>query len=109
MRREPVQTGSLGVCMQRVYRIVSLQEWQNIQDCGYILASKLDVEYLHLSLKEHVEETANLYFQSSEQLVVLEINAERLTEGLLFEPVESRNNGIFPQFTETVFIVFCDH
>ncbi len=84
--------------MRYVYRIVTFNDWENIQHQGCIVPAEVDVNYMHLSTLEYLEETATLYFHPTDRLLALEIDSQRLVDSLLYEPVESRNNANFPHY-----------
>ena len=93
--------------MSFLYRIVTRQEWANIQVQGCILPTENDIEYMHLSTEEYVEETADIYFQQVERLLVLKIDRQLLTDKLLFEPVKNRNDVLFPHYFSDKILLSC--
>ena len=81
-----------------VYRIVGLDDWREALGAGRVPRCGSDERdgFVHLSTAGTCLETANLYFDVSEQPVVLEIEAAALGEALRWEAVESRGGQRFP-------------
>ena len=88
------------VTMDKVYRLVTMAQWKDIQSQGYLPPFSLDIQsgFIHLSLWETVLTTANLYFSNQVFMVAIEIKASSLGDKLVFEKVPSRGNLIFPHF-----------
>ena len=74
----------------KVYRIISQELWNTIEDA--IPPEPIDIQdgYIHLSSFDSVLETANLYFSKDEALVVLAFESECFGSTLKWEYVASR-------------------
>ena len=81
-----------------IYRVVSLEDWNQTQKLGCVPRCGADDRdgFVHLSTEETMLETANLYFETSEQPLILEIDPKVLGEDLKWEEVESRGGAEFP-------------
>ena len=90
----------MGRCMENVYRILTTEQWERLQEQGVLRPEKIDIEsgYIHLSSWQYVLQTANLYFHSHSQLRVVEMDSEILADKLVYEVVPSRNNALFPHY-----------
>ena len=82
--------------MRLVYKIVSQAEWANAERDGVFRGAAIDHRdgYIHLSSSEQVEQTASLYFNERDDLVLVALDAERIGEALKWEP--SRGGALFP-------------
>ncbi len=82
--------------MSRVYKIVSLAEWEAALAAGRFDGSAVDLRdgYIHLSTAAQAQETARLHFRGQAGLVALELDALTLGETLRWEP--SRGGQLFP-------------
>jgi uncharacterized protein (DUF952 family) len=69
-----------------------------VHGAGMVLPSAVDRRdgFIHLSTRETMIETANLYFKVSESPVLLEVDAGLLGSKLRWEKVSSRENQHFP-------------
>ena len=83
-----------------VYRIVTLEEWQEMKDCGLLPLNPVDERdgFIHLSLECQVKETANRYFAMLREVVVLAFPTGALGAQLMMEIVEERHRTVFPHF-----------
>ncbi|PJJ61106.1 DUF952 domain-containing protein [Hymenobacter chitinivorans] len=64
-----------------IYRIASLADWQQAQRTGFFASADLAAEgFIHASDRTQVLETARRYYTGHPDLVLLEIDEERLTE-----------------------------
>ena len=83
-----------------VYRIVTPDQWQDMQRTKRLPLSPIDVRdgYIHLSFYDQVRETANRYFQAFESIYVLAFPMETLGVQLKIESVEERGGHSFPHF-----------
>lgn len=81
-----------------IYRVVSLEDWNQAQEQGRVPRCGSDDRdgFVHLSTQEMMLETANLYFEVSEQPLALEIDPKLLGAELKWEAVESRGGALFP-------------
>ena len=80
-----------------VFRIVYERDWVRALREGYVPQSPLDVQdgFVHLSSFDTVIDTANLYFDPSQNPLVLKMPVSSLGEDLRWEWVESRQT-MFP-------------
>jgi len=81
-----------------IYKILRASEWKDAQARGAVTGSADDVRdgFIHLSTRAQVAGTLARHFADETGLVVLEIAASRLGEGLKWEP--SRGGALFPHF-----------
>ena len=81
-----------------IYRVVSLEDWNQTQKVGCVPRCGADDRdgFVHLSTEETMLETANLYFETSEQPLALQIDPKVLGDDLKWEAVESRGGAAFP-------------
>jgi uncharacterized protein (DUF952 family) len=80
----------------RIYKILSRAEWTAAQAAGVFKGSAVDLAdgYIHFSTAAQAAETAAKHFAGQPGLVLLEIEADDLGEGLVWEP--SRGGALFP-------------
>ena len=81
-----------------IYRVVSLEDWEQAQKLGRVPRCGADDRdgFVHLSTETTMLETANLYFETSESPLALEIDPKLLGDDLKWEAVESRGGQAFP-------------
>ena len=79
-----------------IYKLLAVAEWEAARAVGEFRGSAVDEAdgYIHFSTGEQVVETAVRYFADAEDLAMLTIDAERLGDGLRWEP--SRGGDLFP-------------
>lgn len=78
-----------------VFKILSREAWREAELTGLLPWSAKDREdgFVHLSAADQVAETARKHFAGQTELVLVEIDAGRLS-GLRWEP--SRGGALFP-------------
>ncbi|KAE9464118.1 hypothetical protein C3L33_03952, partial [Rhododendron williamsianum] len=82
-----------------VYRISTAEEWEALQRNGSTFGGELDqtTGCFHLSNLHQVQSTLqNFFLDSHRDLYLLQIDAEKLGEGLVYEAVDGSN--VFPHF-----------
>jgi uncharacterized protein (DUF952 family) len=82
--------------MSLIYKILSAEAWRAARDAGVFAGATIDLQdgYIHFSTAGQAQETARRYFSGTGDLVVLTVDADRLGEGLKWEP--SRGGDLFP-------------
>ena len=82
--------------MASVFKILRRDEWRAAQTAGVFEGSGIDHRdgYIHFSTALQAQETARLHFKGIADLVVLEVDAEKLGPDLVWEP--SRGGQLFP-------------
>ena len=83
---------------EHVYRVISGEDWEQTKFSDVVPRGGSDARdgFVHLSTEDTVLETANLYFEASENPVLVEINTKELGKALRWEAVESRDGKVFP-------------
>jgi len=86
------------MAVEYIYRICLQTEWRNAETKGTLEGSELDKKdgYFHMSSKEQVGKTANLFYKGQRDLVVLKIATSKLGTGLKWESVSERESIKFP-------------
>ncbi|KAG5055947.1 hypothetical protein JHK85_008457 [Glycine max] len=82
-----------------VYRISTAKEWEELQSNGSSFGGDLDKSsaFIHLSKLDQVRSTLeNFFLNSKEELYLLQIDAKKLGDGLVYEIVDGKNS--FPHF-----------
>ena len=80
----------------RIYKILPRAEWTAAEAAGRFEGSAVDHAdgYIHFSTAAQAPETARRYFAGLADLVVLEVESDRLGAALKWEP--SRGGDLFP-------------
>ncbi len=79
-----------------IYHLLSQGGWKVFQSQGiYRPASLASEGFIHCSPAIRVAEVANAFYQGQSDLVLLEVDPERLTARLVYEPALDRP-GMFP-------------
>ncbi|XP_071742294.1 uncharacterized protein [Rutidosis leptorrhynchoides] len=82
-----------------VYRISTADEWSELQTSKSTFGQQLDKDsnYIHLSNLSQVKSTLErFYLNTTEDLFLLQIDCEKLGDGLIYENVDGTN--VFPHF-----------
>ncbi|XP_059300980.1 uncharacterized protein LOC132053135 isoform X1 [Lycium ferocissimum] len=82
-----------------VYRISTMDEWESLQKTGSTFGGELDrtTGCIHLSKLHQVQPTLlNFFLNVKDDLYLLQIDAKRLGNGLVYEAVDDSN--VFPHF-----------
>ena len=81
--------------MNLIYHIVSATDWAKQASQPTYEASSLQTEgFIHLSRKEQVSKTLSRYYQNVPGLLLLHVDADKLTHELTYEV--ATNNERFP-------------
>ncbi|WOL04020.1 hypothetical protein Cni_G12741 [Canna indica] len=80
-----------------VYRVSTSAEWEALQKTGFMLGGDLDrrTGCVHLSDLDQVKVVLNNFFRGREGLYLLQIDAAKLGQGLIYEAAEGT---YFPHF-----------
>ncbi|KAK7396999.1 hypothetical protein VNO78_18163 [Psophocarpus tetragonolobus] len=82
-----------------VYRISTAEEWEELQGNGSSFGGELDKSsgFIHLSKLDQVQSTLeNFFLNTKEELYLLQIDAKKLGDGMVYENVDGSNS--FPHF-----------
>ncbi|KAL8544822.1 hypothetical protein ACS0TY_005147 [Phlomoides rotata] len=82
-----------------VYRISTAEEWEDLRRSGATFGGNLDQSTgcFHLSKLDQVQSTLqNFFLNVKEDLYLLQIDAKKLGDGLIYEGVD--NSDVFPHF-----------
>ncbi|KAL8527159.1 hypothetical protein ACS0TY_005147 [Phlomoides rotata] len=82
-----------------VYRISTAEEWEELRRSGATFGGNLDQSTgcFHLSKLDQVQSTLqNFFLNVKEDLYLLQIDAKKLGDGLIYEGVD--NSDVFPHF-----------
>jgi uncharacterized protein (DUF952 family) len=83
--------------MSDFLHITTRTDWEQAATDGEYRPASLDAEgFIHLSTPTQVVETANQFFRGQAGLVLLVIDAARLTVSLRWEPAPDRDGERFP-------------
>ena len=78
-----------------IYHIVSKSDWAAVGDATHYRGDTLDTEgFIHCSTLEQVLDTANFIFKGREDLVLLQIDPEKLRSPLKYE--DAGDGRLFP-------------
>ncbi|WP_210497064.1 DUF952 domain-containing protein [Microvirga antarctica] len=82
--------------MKIIYKICIESLWEKAESSGQFNGAPVDIQdgYLHFSTASQVHETALRHFAGQQDLLLIAIDADRLGDGLIFEP--SRGGDLFP-------------
>ncbi|KAJ7973109.1 putative Dihydroorotate dehydrogenase [Quillaja saponaria] len=82
-----------------VYRISTAKEWEELQKNGSVFGGELDKSTgcIHFSKLQQVQSTLqNFFLNTKVELYLLQIDAKKLGDGLVYEVVDGSHN--FPHF-----------
>jgi uncharacterized protein (DUF952 family) len=70
-----------------IYHIADQNHWEQAQTSGVYAHPTLHSEgFIHCSLESQLESTANLYFSSNEEILVLYIDPSKVESEIHYEP-----------------------
>ena len=84
--------------MNDVFKILTKEEWSDASKHGYV---KTDIDendgFIHFSTSKQLAKTLHLYFDNIDEVVLLQINEEKIHANLVYEESDSNNrSGKFP-------------
>lgn len=90
--------------MQKIFKILSVKEWQNFKKTDRFLGSSVDIQdgFIHFSYADQLEETARRHFAGRDDLVLLAVDPAGLGGSLRDEI--SRGGAFFPHLFAPLFI-----
>ena len=78
-----------------IYHIVTPEVWETFKDKDFYYAPSLKTEcFIHCSFAEQLDGVLQRYYRDEEKVLILTLDAEKLTSELVNEP--STNNEIYP-------------
>mgnify|MGYP000527764666 CR=1 FL=1 len=82
---------------QKIYKILRESEWENALEADVLTGSPIDIKdgFIHFSTSSQVKETAKKHFSREDNLFLLEIDINDLSNDLL-KWETSRNGQLFP-------------
>ena len=79
----------------KIYHIVLPEVWKDFKDKEFYKAESLDTEgFIHCSFAEQLEGVLKRYYKDVGNILILEIETDKLTSKLVNEP--STNDEIYP-------------
>ena len=81
--------------LKYIFKIIDLDEWQNVKQSGTYLGSSKDKEdgYIHFSGEDQVKGTLEKYYSKQENLVLLKVETLKLVH-LIWE--QASDGNMFP-------------
>jgi uncharacterized protein (DUF952 family) len=81
---------------KRIFKVVSRQLWADAEQAGVFRGAPIDLQdgFIHFSAANQVVETVAKHFSGQDDLLLVEVDAERLGEALKWEA--SRGGDLFP-------------
>ena len=81
---------------ERIYKVVSRRLWAEAEEAGVFRGAPIDLKdgFIHFSAAAQVVETVARHFAGQDDLLLVEVDAGRLGEGLRWEA--SRGGDLFP-------------
>lgn len=85
-----------------IYHITSKQEWNTAQSVGEYRPVNFNKDgFIHCSFKDQVIKVANSYYRSSNDLVLLKIDSDRVSSRIIEENLEGGEEN-FPHIYGTL-------
>ena len=80
--------------MNDVFKILTKEEWSDASKHGYV---KTDIDendgFIHFSTSKQLAKTLHLYFDNIDEVVLLQINEEKIQANLVYEEPDSNYRG----------------
>lgn len=85
-----------GIVDKTIYKIATRAQWLEAEQNGVFCGAPVDLAdgYIHFSTGRQVRKTAALHFAGQEELLLITVQADKLGNGLKWEP--SRGGDLFP-------------
>lgn len=78
-----------------IYHIITPEVWEKFKDAELYEAESLRIEgFIHCSFERQLESVLKRYYQGIEEVLIMEIEPDKLTSRLVNEP--STNDEIYP-------------
>ena len=84
--------------MNDVFKILTKEEWSDALKHGYV-KTEIDKNdgFIHFSTSKQLAKTLRIYFNDIDEIVLLQINEEKIQSDLVYEQSDSNNRvGKFP-------------
>ena len=101
IRRKKMNTKTLSAKEKKVYKVLTLEEWEEVSKIGQIVTA-LDQQdgFVHLSSATQLNMTLSLYFLKEEEVILLQIHERDIIEGLTYEYADKRGDKFAHYFGE---------
>jgi len=85
-----------------IYKILLPEEWADFRKDRWFLGAPIDRKdgYIHFSTESQMAETANKYFRRAKEVVLAEVQSDKLGAALRYET--SRGGDLFPHLYATL-------
>lgn len=75
-----------------IYHITLAERWDVANESGHYVADSLDTEgFIHCSTVEQVERSLNRFYKGHPEVLLLQIDPERLASELKYEPAHGED------------------
>ncbi len=90
--------------MEIIYKILSIQEWQDFQKNGYFKGSKMDEKdgFIHASFKDQYPAIMDKFFANIRPLVLVKINTKLLEANCLKIEANKPGGNKYPHIYEAI-------
>ena len=79
-----------------IYHILSSNSWQKVRDINSYKPEGFSKEgFIHCSKRDQIVAVANRYYQGQSDLIILEIDEDKLDSRVVFENLDGKNE-LFP-------------
>ena len=80
--------------MNDVFKILTKEEWSDASKLGYVKTNIDENDgFIHFSTSKQLAKTLHLYFDNIDEVVLLQINEEKIQANLVYEEPDSNNRG----------------
>jgi uncharacterized protein (DUF952 family) len=80
--------------VEHFYHIIDREEWEKARVAGSYRPESVEIEgFIHCSYSSQVLMPANFLFRGQSNLVLLEIDSDRVSAEIRHDPVETTRNG----------------
>lgn len=68
-----------------LYKVLSLVDWNNSQSKSFVILSKEDKDFIHLSKQDQLDKIIDKYWSNVPEFVVLKLDTHQLPGNLVYE------------------------
>jgi len=80
---------------QYLYKILGLKNWKESQSQNFVILTKEDTEFIHLSTEDQLSRIISKYWSNVPEYVILKIETNQLPGQLVFEANEPGGNKYY--------------
>ena len=78
-----------------LYKILSLENWEQSQSQSFIILPKMDKKFIHLAKKDQLDKIKKKYWSNESEYIVLKIDTTQILGKLIYETNPGKSNKYY--------------